>query len=66
MHVSFGEFEKHNQGIGSELLTKVGHDGKVLVFNGQGMIYFIQVEGKPHYESLGYGKWEVGKCSKIV
>ena len=36
--VSFGAFEKHTQGIGSKLLTKMGYDGKVLSINVQRMI----------------------------
>ena len=40
-------------------------DGKVFGINGQGMINHMEVEGRPRYASLGYGKGEIWGYSKV-
>jgi hypothetical protein len=65
-NVSLNEFKEHTYGIGFKLLTKMGYDGKGLGINGQGMTNPIQVEGRPHYAGLGYGKEGDGECSKTT
>jgi hypothetical protein len=60
------EFKDHTYGIGFKLLTKMVYDGKGLGINGQGMINPIQIEGRPRYEILGYGKEGDGECSKTT
>ena len=54
--VSFSEFKKHTSGIGCNLLTKMGYDGKGLGINGQVIPNPIQEEAIPRYAGLGYGK----------
>jgi hypothetical protein len=61
----FGAFEKHTRGIGLELLTKMGYEGKGLGNKGQGIVNPIEVVEIPCYLGLGYGKEEIGASSKM-
>ena len=49
-----GSFEKHTRGIGSNLMLKMGYEGKSLGKHAQGMIDCILVEERPKNFGLGY------------
>ena len=49
-----GSFQKHNRGIGSRLMLKMGFEGKGLGKHSQGMIDPILVEERPKRFGLGY------------
>jgi len=44
----------------------MGYEGKSLGVNGQGIVNPIEVIERPCYAGLGYGKEEVGGCSKTM
>ena len=48
------------------LLTKMGYKGGGIGINGQGIIQPMELVEIPLFASLGYGKEEVGECSKEV
>jgi hypothetical protein len=54
----FGGFEKHTRGIGSQLLLKMGYEGKGLGKHAQGIVEPIIVEERPKFCGLGYEQWD--------
>ena len=63
---SFSAFERHTKGVGLKFLIKMGYEGKGLGVNGRGIINPTEVVEQPRYAGLGYGKDEVGECSKTI
>ena len=49
-----GSIEKHTRGLGSNLILKMGYEGKGLGKHTQGMIEPIMVEERPKNFVLGY------------
>jgi hypothetical protein len=65
-NASLNEFKGHPYGIVFKLLTKMRFDGKGLGINGKIMNNPIQVDGRPHYDGLGYDKEGDGECSNTT
>ena len=62
-NIYVGSFEKHTRGIRSNLMAKMGYEGKGLGKHAQGIVEPIMVEKMPKYLGLGYGQ-DDGEISK--
>jgi hypothetical protein len=57
---------QYDNNVGMKLLTKMGYKGGGLGINGQGVTQPLEVVQRPPFAGLGYGKVEIGECSKIA
>ena len=57
---------QYDNNVGMKLLTKMGYKGGGIDINGQGVTQPLEVVQRPPFVSLGYGKVDIGECSKIA